>query len=337
MTVLAEGGHVAEILHKPSGVNPVWAPPWNSIEPSHYDAGKYPEYGCNAESRLLAGIMGHNICLDIFGGPSTAEAAAGLDVHGEASTAPYELGDIGGGVVARAELPEAGLRFERTIRLAGNEMVVRFSESVENVRATDRPVGWTQHVTLGPPFLENGITQFRAPGARSKVYEGEFAGDKGLHQAGVEFDWPLVPLKSGKTGDLRVFTSAPVSGGYTATLMDPAREQAFFLAWSPKSRVLFGYVWRQADFPWLGRWEENRSRAGLPWNGRTVALGMEFGVSPMPENRRQMVARGRLFGAPGFRWIPAKSKVAVEYCAFITTAGAIPEEVRWDGAAEVSW
>jgi hypothetical protein len=45
----------------------------------------------------------------------------------------------------------------------------------------------------------------------------------------------------------------------------------------------------------------------------------------MPETRRQMIDRGKLFGAPGYRWIPARSSVQVEYSAFITTADAIPE------------
>src|SRR5579859_4623141 len=83
VTVLVEGGHIAEIADKRSGVNPLWTPPWPSIEPSTYDAAQYAVYGENAEARLLCGIMGHNLCLDIFGGPSPEEAAAGLTVHGE--------------------------------------------------------------------------------------------------------------------------------------------------------------------------------------------------------------------------------------------------------------
>src|SRR3954468_18403039 len=85
VTVLVEGGHVAEILHKPSGVNPLWTPPWPSIEPSTYDPKQNPGYGGDAESKLLSGIMGHNLCVDLFGGPSAEEAAAGVTVHGEAS------------------------------------------------------------------------------------------------------------------------------------------------------------------------------------------------------------------------------------------------------------
>jgi hypothetical protein len=34
VTVLEEGGHIAEICDKRTGVNPLWLPPWPSIEPS---------------------------------------------------------------------------------------------------------------------------------------------------------------------------------------------------------------------------------------------------------------------------------------------------------------
>ena len=337
VTVLVEGGHIAEILDKQSGVNPLWTPPWPSIEPSAYDPAKHPEYGADAESKLLAGIMGHNLCMDIFGGPSPEEAAAGLTVHGEASVAPYHIEAGDAGLLARADLPNAQLRLERRLGLAPGSRLVHFTETVENVSATDRPIGWTQHVTLGPPFLERGSTQFRAPGARSKVFESDFSGGKGYMRIGAEFAWPYVPHKNGGTVDLRVYTDAPVSAGFTTHLMDPHRAQAFFLAFSPKTEVLFGYVWKQTDFPWLGIWEENHCRQHAPWHGKTLTRGMEFGASPMPETRRQMIERNGLFGVPGYRWIPAKSRVRMDYCAFVSKAQLIPETVSWDGAEELQF
>jgi hypothetical protein len=54
LTVLAEGGHLAEILHREAGVNPLWTRPWTSIEPSTYDLLRHPEFGSHAESKLLA-------------------------------------------------------------------------------------------------------------------------------------------------------------------------------------------------------------------------------------------------------------------------------------------
>ena len=232
-------------------------------------------------------------------------------------------------------MPASQLKFSRKTAVAPGSNVVRIAETVENLSAWDRPIAWTQHVTLGPPFLEKGRTEFRAPGKRSASHPDDFAPGYQYMQPGVEFDWPMVPTKQGGTADLRVFTDVPRSSGFTTTLMDPEQEHGYFLAWSPTSKVLFGYVWRQSDFPWLGIWEENYFRTILPWNGDALTRGMEFGASPFPDTRRLMMERPRMFGQPGYRWIPAKTAVSLDYCAFITTAEAIPETVTWDGAGGI--
>jgi len=322
VTVLEEGGHIAEMFDKRSAVNPLWTPPWASIEPSTYTRARHPEYGDGSDAMLLAGIMGHNLCLDIFGGPSDAEAAAGLTPHGEASVVPYELTVDGRTLTAAAALPHAGLRVEREIVLV--DRAVRIRERVENLTSCDRPIGWTQHVTLGPPFLETGVTEFRASATRSTVFEGPFGVADDL-AAGARFDWPMAPRRDGRVADLRRFTDVRPSSAYTAHVMDASRDHAFFLAFSPTARLAFGYLWKREDFPWLGIWRENRSRTHVPWNAVTVACGMEFGVSPMPETRRAMIDRGRMFGVPTFRWIPAKTRVEVVYWAIACDADVAPE------------
>jgi hypothetical protein len=322
VTVLLEGGHIAEVLHKKSGINPLWTPPWPSIEPSTYNRSADTVYGAAVDGSLLCGIMGHNLCLDIFGGPSADEEAAGLPVHGEASVVRYDVRRAENELTMSADLPLAGLRVERRMSLVGD--AIRIEERVQNPNGTDRPVGWTEHVTLGPPFLQKGVTQFRASATRSKVHEKTFGAADYL-VAGAEFEWPHAPRIGGGRVDLRTFTDLPVSGGYTTHLMDPGRRHAFFVAYAPVERVAFGYVWQQADFPWMGIWEENLSRSQPPWNGQTVTRGMEFGVSPFPESRREMIERGRMFETPTFRWIPAASHANVEYWIVARTADRIPE------------
>jgi hypothetical protein len=214
VTVLQEGGHLAEIFDKDSGISPLWIPNWPSIEPSSFDPVRHREYGTGAEARLLAGIMGHNLCLDLFGGPSDDETAAGLTVHGEGPVVPYEIAGHGDELVARAALPLAQLRFER--RIAVCDRVVRIREIVQNLASHDRPVGWTQHVTLGPPFLEAGATEFRSSATQSQVYRGTFGDDDYLQQ-GVVFDWPHAPGLDGGRRDLQRFTAAPRSSAYGGT------------------------------------------------------------------------------------------------------------------------
>ena len=207
-------------------------------------------------------------------------------------------------------------------------------------------------VSLAPAAVEDCLCALRWIAANSTQYNldttrlvvtgdsagGHLALTTGMipESAGLDRQCPGVPLPKiaaivnwyGITdvGDLldgpnrRSFAVAWISS-------KPDREEAFFVAFSPDSKVLFGYRWKRADFPWLGMWEENMSRTQAPWGGKTLTQGMEFGVSPMPESRRKMIERGTLFGMPGYRWLPAKGLATAQYLAFITTANAIPDEV----------
>ncbi len=325
VTVLQEGGHIAEIFDKAAGVNPLWTPPWPTIEPSQYSRTYAATYGDGSDGRLLAGIMGHSLCLDLFGPPSDEDAARGLGAHGEGSIAGYDLETSGRSLVMRARFPIAGLDFQRGIEMRDRVLAIR--ERIVNVSGADRAIGWTQHVTLGPPFLEPGSTQFRASATHSKVFESKFGSDDYLRES-AEFEWPYAPRTDGRRADLQVFSDAERSTAFTTHLLDQERP-AYFVAFAPAFDLAFGYVWNAVDFPWLGIWEENRSRLHHPWNGQTLARGMEFGVSPMPETREAMIARGHLFGVPCFRRIAAGEAVEVEYYVVVRRAQAIPESLEW--------
>ncbi len=325
VTVLEEGGHIAEICDLASGVNPLWTPGWPSIEPSLYHPTRHPEYGGGADASLLSGIMGHNLCLDVFGGPSASEAAAGLPAHGEASVAPFSVTSSARTIEMETVLPQAQLQVTRTLTLEGP--VVRVDETVENLTATDRAVGWTEHVTIGPPFLTPGATRLQVGADRSLVYPGRFGAADYL-TPGAEFVWPHAPRRGGGTADLGTYPATAPSGSYTAHRLDPGRGTASFVLFSPALRLAFGYAWSRADFPWLGLWEEHRSRSEAPWNGAETTWGLEFGVSPLPENRQQMIERGRTFDTPGFLWIPARQRIAVVYRAILRHAEAMPASLE---------
>jgi hypothetical protein len=309
VTVTVEGGHIAEILEKSTGINPLWVPPWPSIEPSQHSFETHPEYGANSESKLLAGIRGHNLCLDIFGAPSPEEFRSGLTVHGESSVVPYEIETSSESMICKAHLPVAMLDFERELRLEPGGFV-RIRETVSNLLAMDRPIAWTQHVTLGPPFIEHGVTQLDLPATKSMVYPIDLS-EHQRYQPSAVFEWPMVPNKDGSQSDLRVYPAHERSAGVTGHLAT----EGWFTAFHPRLHLVFGYTWQREDFPWISLWEENRSREFPPWNGITVTRGVEFGASPFAEGRRNMIDRGRLFDTPTYRWLPANSTATVEYAA----------------------
>jgi hypothetical protein len=326
VTVLEEGGHIAEVHDKRAGVSPLWVPPWTSIEPSTFSPDKHSNFGAGPDARLLAGIMGHNLCLDLFGEPSPEESAAGFTVHGEASVDRYDITQSSGQLLQSLTLPMAQLKFERTVQLQGQ--YVRIREVVENLSLMDRPLAWTQHVTLGPPFLDPATTQFRASMTRSVVSQVD-TGFNAYLTLGKEFSWPIAPRRDGGQSDLRQMHRTAPASGYTAHLADPQRDHSYFIAFSPQFRLAFGYVWKRADFPWLGIWEENCSRQASPWDGKTVTRGMEFGVSPIPETRREMVDRHRLLDAPAYKWIVSRGRLDAEYWISSQITDVIPDSLTW--------
>ena len=244
--------------------------------------------------------------------------------HGEGPVVRYEIDESGDGLRMRTILPLAQISFSRALQLCGN--FVRILETVESFAKFDRPIAWTQHVTLGPPFLDPATTTFRASMTRSAVANFDPGFDAYLKKDAA-FDWPNAPRKDGGISDLcQMQPNAPASG-YTAHLADPLRQDAYFVAYSPRYQLAFGYLWKRRDFPWMGIWEENCSRQQTPWNGRCITRGMEFGVSPFPESRCAMVGRCRLFDVPTYRWLRAMSRQDVEYWIYCQPSTSVPQAI----------
>ena len=325
LTVTEEGGHIAEVFSKAAGVNPLWVPNWTTGEPSSFGPEQERLFGAGIESKLLYGILGHNLCLDLFGAPSAAEFAAGVTVHGEASILPYEIMERDGSLVCNLHMPLAQLQVQRTLTLHGDD--VRVHETVENLAAFDRPLAWTQHVTLSPPFLDPKTTEFRMTGDRAMTIESEMGASAYL-SLGKKFAWPHAPMTNGDTIDLRRMKPDAPASSFVALRMVPEGEHASWTAWSPKYKLAISYVWKRKDFPWLGIWEENCARDFAPWNGAAVTRGMEFGTSPFAETRRQMIERGKLFETPAYKWLPAREQLEATYWIRTAVADRIPETVE---------
>jgi hypothetical protein len=308
LTVSVEGGHIAEVYSKKADVNPMWVPNWKTVEPSSVGPDD-PVFGNNVESKLLAGILGHNLCLDLFGGPSEEEAALGMTAHGESSVLSYDIQEDGNTLTCTAHFPLAQIDFVRTLTL-DNESI-RVDERVTSTASFDRPIGWTHHVTLSPPFLDPATTEFRLSAAGPAMTHPVSLGEAPYLKPGEPFGWPNAPALDGG-GVINVTDMKPTApaSSYVAVVMKP---QAYWSAWSPKYRFAIAYVWDAVEFPWLGIWEENRSRSHSPWNNAGVTRGMEFGVSPFPESRHAMVERGETLNTPGFKWLPAKGTLTATY------------------------
>ena len=318
------GGHIASAKlasGRGANLNPFWQPHWKSIEPEEWKAS-LQEYGDPPEARLLASILGHNICLDFFGSVSPAESAAGITVHGEAPIQTWkELNITESSLSYNATLPKAQLKVSRQATLTPNSSVLWIVESVENLGDFDRPFGWQQHPTMGRPFLERGESFFDASATWCKVGPESFSKGNRL-KSGAEFQWPNAPGIDGKTVNLREWPQGEKSSDFVTTLMDPSREWAFFTGINRSKGLLVGYIWPRKEWPWLGIWEENLFRSAKPWQEREVTRGLEFGTTAFPDSRRAAIEMGHLNGVQTYRWISAREKQTIGYGLFLAS---IPE------------
>src|SRR5579862_261004 len=335
IAVLEGGGHICELnLNAGCGVNPLWRPPWSTIDSFTYSTAKHArKYGSPPDGRLLSGIAGHSLSFDHFGPPSPEETAAGLTTHGEAPVMKWKAERQSHSPKPQLRygctLSQAQIGFARKLTLDRANPVVYCEEEAVNLSPYDRPISWNEHVTFGPPFLEAGTTWFDMPATRGKVCPASYSPRFSL-EPDAEFTWPNAPTKQSKRVNLRT-TPAQRFGHFTAQLINPKLEVGFIAACNPRLKLLVVYAFRRADFPWVGNWEERYNRTSAPWQGKTFCRGLEFSTTPFSIPRRETIEQGPLFGERTYRWLPAKCRARIR---FLILLFEVPETFR--GVASVS-
>jgi len=280
--------------------------------------------------------MGHFLALDGFGAPSSEERAAGMPMHGEANRiaaqviATRESGPVRS-VILQMSLPLAQETLTRTVELADGENIVYVTSELESALAVDRPVSWAEHATLGPPYLEPGKITIDMPATRCRV-RAEKAGSTGRLAYLQDFDWPMAPLAKGGTVSLLTVPVGETSLDLASCLMNPSRTYEYVTALRPDKQLLFGYVFRREDYPWLMSWMNYSGDA-------RAARGIEFSTQPFDVSHRETVDAHEMFGAPTYKWLPAKSKIRTRFLFFYTKTPAdftgVADVVLEDGQVKI--
>jgi hypothetical protein len=105
---------------------------------------------------------------------------------------------------------------------------------------------------------------------------------------------------------------------HAATLFDPNRKLEWVAALNTGKGLLYGYILRREDYPWIQHWLNFPSATAM-------VRGLEFGTQPYDVPRHDAISTGSLFGTPTYRWLPAKSKIESHFLIFYAR---IPEGFR---------
>jgi hypothetical protein len=303
VSILQCGGHIGEITLKSGNeVNPLWVPPIPTIDSDQYDPAIHGTiYGTNAEARLLSGLVGHNLCFPYWGDPSEAEAAAGMTFHGETNIRRWSLlEETPERLSLEVHLLESTLTFRRNMSLKGS--VIHVESIATNDSSWDRPFGWCEHVTFGPPFLQSDVTRFDASAGKGFVTG---------HPEEKSFDWP-----TGKLGaqadiafDLHTFDPIRHSDLVNSYLLQHEGPWGWFTAFHRRYSLLIGYLFRREHYPWLNVWENN--------DQHRVTRGMEFSNTPHHGTMKALIKSAEMWGARTYEWLDAKSTVKKNFTAFV--------------------
>jgi hypothetical protein len=91
--------------------------------------------------------------------------------------------------------------------------------------------------------------------------------------------------------------------------MDQSRDVEFAVAFNRALHLVYGYLFRREDYPWLQHW------VGYPAPAE-LARGMEFGTQPYDVSRHESISMGSLFGVPTFRWLTARGSIESHFLLF---------------------
>jgi hypothetical protein len=214
-----------------------------------------------------------------------------------------------------ATLPLAGLKIERQIRLSTRDAFFTIREGVTNTNRLGRIYNMVQHATIGPPFLDAGTV------VDANARKGFMQSSPLPNPEEPAVYWPQA-LKEGQPVDLRYLRDDPDPNVVSYTL---DTEYGWATASSAARRLLIGYLWKSAEYPWFNVWRHVE-------NGRPAARGLEFGTTGLHQPYSTLIAKSRIFDRPLFQFLDAGQTVARTYAAFLVK---LPSE--YHGVADLSY
>jgi hypothetical protein len=303
VTVFQSGGHLAEIVRKHGErVSPLWVQSRDTIDSNTFDPEIHgATYGDNSQSRLLSGLAGHNLCFPFWGNPSPAEFAAGMTFHGETNIRRWQvLEERSAELTVEVTAPESAAKMTRRLRVQGHAL--HCHAEATNTSTWDRPFGWCEHVTIGPPFLDHNDVRFDA-----SVTKGFVTGAP----LGPQLEWPRGLNQYSETPDfdLSRYSALAHKDLVNSFMAERLRDWAFFTVFQRRLGLLFGYVYPRVDFPWLNVWESNTETM--------QTRGMEFSNTPHHGTMKTLISAPEIWGVPAYEWLDARSTVHKRFIAFL--------------------
>lgn len=269
-----------------------------------------------ANNKVGPPFRGHFLCTGRWGAPSDWEVKAGMPHNGEVNTQHWKVvqfptqSAVGVECSTSCHQPLDMVRVDRKIVLAKEGASFLMMEKFTNLSAFDRIYNITQHPTIGAPFL--------APSTLIDC-NASLGFDQRIEHSNLEkasFSFPNGLLVDG-FADLRQVNDD--RGYVTSHIFPDTTKIGWVTATNPDQRLLIGYIFNTAEYPWLNLWHWKKDR-------KPYAHGLEFGTTglgaPFPKLVNECLT---FFGRKSFDWLFAGQTIEKKYHCFLAQ---LPENFK---------
>jgi hypothetical protein len=297
LEIQTEGSAITHFSLKKNAINPL---SWK-LEPKDM-----PRPNQNAPV-----FRGHFLCMGRWGAASEAEQRAGVPHNGEVNTLNWTIiqpvQSKNETLMAKVECfgPKDQLKVTREVSMPISGTSFLMSETVENTASIDRIYNFTQHPTIGPPFLGPQTLIDCNAGLGFDQRADFHALEKNA------FPFPEGHLTDG-FADLRKVNED--RGYVTSHIFPDTTEIGWVSATNPELRLIIGYIFKTKEYPWLNLWHWKKDR-------KPHAHGLEFGTTGLGQPYKLLVDNCiSFFGRKSYEWIDAGQKINKKYICFIAEA-----------------
>ena len=215
-------------------------------------------------------FQGHFLCTGRWGSPSPGEIAAGIPHNGEVNTQRWKVQESlerkNGAyrVALHCPSPLEKLEVTRKITMPEKGSYFLVQETFSNLLPVGRPSNVVQHGTIAYPLLDATTL------INTNAKEGFDQRTNFRYLEDSSFLWPEAVMADGAQLDLRKVTSE--KGYVTTHIFSREDSLGWVTATNAAKNVLFGYVWKTREYPWLNVWHHYKE-------GRPYVQGLEFGTT----------------------------------------------------------
>jgi hypothetical protein len=296
-----KGADIAELIHKPSGVQFLMKTP----------AGLQPP-GKDPPVDFLENYEGGWQELFPNANESCEYRGRKIPFHGEAALLPWEWEALQDDLQASEIRLQVGcrqtpFRIKRRMRLERGSHRLEIREKVLNEAGEPWEFVWGHHLTLGDGFLEHGC-RLEIPAEFLATAEQLFEAETARLAPGQKRPWPYALSRTpGVLLDLREIPG-PEAHSHDDVFLGGLARGTFSVA-NPRLGLRFKMEWDASVFPWVILWMPYGG-ADLPPLTGIYGIGIEPWVSRYP--LAQAVTEGQALTLPGGGSLETELSVGVE-------------------------